>query len=853
VDHPRSDSPRRIRLRTLGAIDLIDSDGKEVRSLLAQSKRLALLVYLALAPPPHFRRRDTVLALFWPDLDDEHARGALRQALSYLRQTLGADTVVTRGVDDIGVSPTLLECDVSRFEQAVAAGDAGTALALYTGNFLEGLHVSDNAQEFDEWIAGERARLRTIARNGARALADRARQLGDAAGEEHWARRSYELAGRDELELARLLRLLDAKGERAGALQLYEDFVRRIKQDVDAEPSPETQALIAQIRARTLASASAMAPLSREPPPDDEHEPLGGFLVAGTRRRGRLPVVAALAALTALGTVGVAMAKHETAALDPRRVAVARFENKTGDAALDPLGDVAADYLERGLAETKLVTVVDARAAQRAAAGMPARSLVHALGAGSVIRGSYYRRGDSLAFEVQLTDARTDAVIRSIEPAAAPMSAPVQAIAAISQHVMAAFAARFDPQYSEYQGASQPTIYEASQEFLAGDQYRLREGAACITDCYGEELDHYRRAYALDSNFTLPLARAAFASWMAGDCIRTDSVAAYLRPRHDRLVALDRLTLDGAVAACHGERTHALELARAAVVINPHSDAAAIWLGYLARKSGRFRESIVLMQALDTARSRSHRVYWGNVTISYHMLGEHAPELAMVERSRREHPNSVEGIAFEARALVGLGRLAEVRQRLDEMLNIPTNVPQVRVAAVWIDEVGGDLDAHGYPDEARSAYTRAVDWCRARPATELKGSEDDCARALYRARHFEEARKVFARLARQDPEEVEWQSFLGVIAAHTGDRREVERVDRWLTARRGPYLEGSPTFERARIAAVLGDRERAVTLRRLAVDQGATVFGMGFGLHSDPDFRSLRGYAPFEALMRPKD
>ena len=90
MDRPGSSAPRKIQLRTFGTIDLLDADGREVRSLLAQSKRLALLVYLALAPPPYFRRRDTVIALFWPELDDEHARGALRQALSYLRQSLGA-------------------------------------------------------------------------------------------------------------------------------------------------------------------------------------------------------------------------------------------------------------------------------------------------------------------------------------------------------------------------------------------------------------------------------------------------------------------------------------------------------------------------------------------------------------------------------------------------------------------------------------------------------------------------------------------------------------------------------------------------------------------------------------------
>ena len=43
-----------IRLRTLGPLDLRGSDGEELRTILAQPKRVALLAYLALATPRGF-------------------------------------------------------------------------------------------------------------------------------------------------------------------------------------------------------------------------------------------------------------------------------------------------------------------------------------------------------------------------------------------------------------------------------------------------------------------------------------------------------------------------------------------------------------------------------------------------------------------------------------------------------------------------------------------------------------------------------------------------------------------------------------------------------------------------------
>ena len=68
-----------IELRLLGRLSLTGADGRDVRALLGQPRRLALLAYLAAASPPGFHRRDNLLALFWPELDQEHARAYSRR------------------------------------------------------------------------------------------------------------------------------------------------------------------------------------------------------------------------------------------------------------------------------------------------------------------------------------------------------------------------------------------------------------------------------------------------------------------------------------------------------------------------------------------------------------------------------------------------------------------------------------------------------------------------------------------------------------------------------------------------------------------------------------------------------
>src|SRR5687768_7144596 len=86
-----------IELHTLGMLDLRASEARDVLAVLQQPKRLGILAYLAADPPRRFHRRDSLLALFWPDLDEEHARAALRRSLHFLRSALGAEVLTGRG------------------------------------------------------------------------------------------------------------------------------------------------------------------------------------------------------------------------------------------------------------------------------------------------------------------------------------------------------------------------------------------------------------------------------------------------------------------------------------------------------------------------------------------------------------------------------------------------------------------------------------------------------------------------------------------------------------------------------------------------------------------------------------
>jgi DNA-binding SARP family transcriptional activator len=255
-----------IQLRTLGGLDLSDPDGRgNLHTVLVQPKRLALLVYLALADSQSFRRRDTLVTLFWPELDGSHARGSLRQALRFLRAELGPDVLISRGEEEIAVNHDALRCDAAEFDLACKGGDWDRAVELYRGDLLDGVFISDISPAFEHWLENERGHLRRRAAAAVWSLVGAAERVGDLVTAAPLARRAVELSPDDEAAVRRLMRILDRKGDRAGALSAYEVFRLRLAAEYDAVPSPETESLLEAIRSREVQIWES--PLSGWPPP----------------------------------------------------------------------------------------------------------------------------------------------------------------------------------------------------------------------------------------------------------------------------------------------------------------------------------------------------------------------------------------------------------------------------------------------------------------------------------------------------------------------------------------------------------------------------------------------------------
>ena len=219
------------------------------RLLLGQSKTVALLAYLLLTQSGLRQRRDRLASLLWPTLDQAHARSAVRKTVHAIRSVLGAEAIVSYGDEELVIGQDALRCDAVEFMADIDAGRFGRALELYRGDLMPGFHLPE-CGEFDLWLEETRATALERVVAAAWALArscEQNEQLTDAG---YWARVAARRAWTDERVLRRALTMLDRIGDRAGAISLFDGFTRRLRSELETEPSQETAVLVSRLRSR---------------------------------------------------------------------------------------------------------------------------------------------------------------------------------------------------------------------------------------------------------------------------------------------------------------------------------------------------------------------------------------------------------------------------------------------------------------------------------------------------------------------------------------------------------------------------------------------------------------------------
>ena len=228
----------RWRVNLLGRFELRAPDGQEIA--LGARKSVALLALLAAAPGQRLSR-DRVAVLLWEDMPDAQARGNLRQLLAATRRPapfLGSGCGLGRvfGGDGRNRPCRISKRRSRRTRRRLWSGPP----SLYRADLLDGFSLRD--RDFEEWLSGERERLRERAVQLFVRLMERAAPTGVEPAI-RWALRILAVDPVHEPAHRALMELYAAQGRHAAALRQYEQLRETLSRELGTRPEPETDAL----------------------------------------------------------------------------------------------------------------------------------------------------------------------------------------------------------------------------------------------------------------------------------------------------------------------------------------------------------------------------------------------------------------------------------------------------------------------------------------------------------------------------------------------------------------------------------------------------------------------------------
>lgn len=872
----------------LGLHGLRGSDGRELSALPAQPKRFALLAYLAIATGDGYHRRDTVAAMFWPELDQFAARRALRNNLYHLREALGDGVVIARGDDAISIDPAALTSDVARLREAVDAGRYEDAVNCYRGVLLEGMHLVNAGEAFEEWLSRERRNIDASLGRALGGLIDRDEQFGNIAAAAHWAERACALSPDDERSLRRALSLLERAGDIGRALRLYEVYAERLATEFAATPSAETTALAKRIRGGgrsnkndvILSEAPALEERSDEgkdplslargqprtldpKPAQPEHR-----AIAPVSRRRRVAIwLGIVATASVIGAFTVRSLRAARSHGDaPPRVLIAVFDNRTEDAELSSLGRMTQDWITQGVVQTHLADVVDPRAVfvqgRSGGAGADPIAMARRTGAGTVVSGAYYRSGDSLLFQASVVDVRAGRIVRAVGPVVSSVHTPVAALDELRSRVLSAIASAVDARATQDLEHSELPPFDAYRDYVDGwDAFWHGDNPR------SQAL--FLRAASRDAAFTPAPIAAAMVAGNSNNCSLVDSLSHALNSRSQALTHHDRLSLQIDDAKCRGRNDEMLRLTLERADLEPANAAAQMSAGAAALWANRPERALELFGRVNPATDlgwntdTTHRAYWGGIAEALHMLGRHTEELAATDRVPPGAP--LARVWMRGTALAALSRPAAALALIDSSLSLPVDLeadiglgpftdgrPEYTVTPAFVANwISRELAFHGDTVAARQAAGRAVAWYRSRPASERSTPEERLVDtwSLEMLGAYPEAEQIARQLVAEDSTNVDFRGELGGLAVERGESALADSLDRWLAAQPVARVSWSASVYRARIAALRNRRDEAVMRVRDALDEGAWPAWF----HEEPSLASLQTRPDFAALLTPRN
>jgi thioredoxin-like negative regulator of GroEL len=525
-------------------------------------------------------------------------------------------------------------------------------------------------------------------------------------------------------------------------------------------------------------------------------------------------------------------------------ILVLPFDTRVTSPGLKDVGQLAADRIESAIEEAALGAVKPRRAAlgateQGGATPEMLSRIARSSGAATLVTGVIYQRGDTVEVQSQVLRARDLKTVFSLRAAQGLAGNAGRVVDEAKERILGAVGYYVSP---ESRGMD-PSLYTPPST-LALFRLWTRANQLFNQGKFVEAIPVQQEILRRDSTQFYVAEQLAGALFNLGRSRESDSILRVMETRRGRLPRGETLVLDISQSLRASPED---EWRAATAAFQVDSQAFAYLALYAAERTNHLSQATRFYHLRDTSSSwgRDWQAWYSVEAAALHGLGRYDQELALAREARTRDPGNSDHAFTEARALLALGRMAE----LEQVLTASRALPDYRAPGTLMHRVAAELLEHRTKAEYQRMFERALAWNQALPADRRQDRQvrQEMAVENYYLGRYAEAARLFADLGREFPDEPLYVNSAARIAASQGDTAAALRRIEEL---RADTLRNNG-LEVSRIFALLGRKVEAVAALRDYLNHGGRY---DLGWHAtDLELIALRDYPPFIALVALKE
>ncbi len=531
--------------------------------------------------------------------------------------------------------------------------------------------------------------------------------------------------------------------------------------------------------------------------------------------------------------------------LTESRIAVLPYENKTNDPELDVLGDMAADWIIKGLMnfeDLKIVSYKNVKYHLEYAALGNWDAFSKQTGAETIIKGSFYQQGEQLIFQSQVIDGASGDIIFVLPEITGSKSNTGKIVNDLKQRIMTLFTINIESGH-DYVRLIQnnPPAYDAYQNWIRSDEYFVVD--------YPKAREFLIKAIDLDSSFYWPYVPYVFSYSNVGNYEKADSVFKLIEPLIDKLTPYEKLHYDylkeahyGSVGTTYSTFKKVYEKDPNDIFLNNILAARSLWFN-------KPKASIAVLEQIDlnTFQFKNTKSVWRHTGYAHALIrmerqDEAQKVLSYVPKERAD----TETYAMKSYLYISLGQQDSLQYMIEKMGE--ENLP-------W-EQITWTYEYVAYWYSLLEDKTNQLKWAQLnlerieRQSKIGKVKLVTKAFAYYIAERYDDALILYQELSKTQGNNWYSLSRIGIIYAKTNNRVGAEVVIKDLKNINAPITLGRYKYAIAQIYAALNEKELATEYMKHAFNEG---FGFRKATYdSDPEFIPLRGYSPYEEFVKPK-